>query len=43
MSALVAAPGREEFRALARSHTVVPVWAELLAALTTPVGLFARG
>ena len=42
MSALVAAPGREEFRDLARSHTVVPVWAELLADLTTPVSLFAR-
>ncbi len=42
MSALVAAPGREEFRDLARSHTVVPVWGELLADLTTPVSLFAR-
>ena len=42
MSALVAAPGREEFRDLARSHTVIPVWGELLADLTTPVSLFAR-
>ena len=35
-------PTREEFRALARSHTVIPVWRELLADLTTPVAAFAR-
>jgi anthranilate synthase component 1 len=35
-------PAREEFRALARGHAVVPVWRELLADLTTPVSLFAR-
>lgn len=35
-------PGREEFRELARNHTVVPVWRELLADLVTPVAAFAR-
>jgi len=35
-------PSREEFRALARTHTVVPVWRELLADLTTPVAAFLR-
>ncbi|MCU1352561.1 MAG: trpE [Acidimicrobiales bacterium] len=35
-------PTREEFRALAREHTVVPVWRELLADLVTPVAAFAR-
>jgi anthranilate synthase component 1 len=35
-------PTREEFRDLAREHTVVPVWRELLADLTTPVAAFAR-
>ncbi|HLT16093.1 MAG TPA: anthranilate synthase component I [Acidimicrobiales bacterium] len=35
-------PSREEFRALARQHTVIPVWRELLADLTTPVAAFAR-
>ncbi len=35
-------PSREEFRALAADHTVVPVWAEVLADLTTPVAAFAR-
>ena len=35
-------PDREEFRALARGHAVVPVWRELLADLTTPVSLYAR-
>jgi anthranilate synthase component 1 len=35
-------PSREEFRALARDHTVIPVWRELLADLTTPVAAFAR-
>jgi anthranilate synthase component 1 len=37
-----ARPSREEFRALARTHTVIPVWRELLADLTTPVAAFAR-
>jgi anthranilate synthase component 1 len=35
-------PTRDEFRALARSYSVVPVWQELLADLTTPVAAFAR-
>jgi len=35
-------PSREDFRSLARSHTVIPVWRELLADLTTPVAAFAR-
>jgi anthranilate synthase component 1 len=35
-------PSPEEFRALARSHTVIPVWRELLADLTTPVAAYAR-
>ncbi|HVM08047.1 MAG TPA: anthranilate synthase component I [Acidimicrobiales bacterium] len=33
---------RDEFRSLARSHSVVPVWREVLADLTTPVAAFAR-
>ena len=35
-------PSREEFRALAREHTVIPIWRELLADLVTPVAAFAR-
>jgi anthranilate synthase component 1 len=35
-------PTRDEFRALARNHTVVPVWREVLADLTTPVAAFLR-
>ncbi len=35
-------PARDEFGALAADHTVVPVWGELLADLTTPVAAFAR-
>nr|MBA3604581.1 chorismate-binding protein [Acidimicrobiia bacterium] len=35
-------PSRDEFRALARDHTVVPVWAELLADLETPVAAYAK-
>ena len=35
-------PSFEEFAALAAEHTVVPVWAEVLADLTTPVAAFAR-
>jgi anthranilate synthase component 1 len=35
-------PSREEFHELARTHTVVPVWRELLADLVTPVAAFAR-
>ncbi len=35
-------PGRDEFHALARGHTVVPVWCEVLADLETPVSAFAK-
>jgi anthranilate synthase component 1 len=35
-------PSRDEFAALAGEYTVVPVWRELLADLTTPVAAFAR-
>ncbi len=35
-------PSRDEFRALAREHTVVPVWREILADLETPVSAFAK-
>ncbi|MDP8954419.1 MAG: anthranilate synthase component I, partial [Actinomycetota bacterium] len=35
-------PSREDFRALARTHTVVPVWREVLGDLITPVAAFAR-
>ena len=35
-------PTPDEFRSLARTHTVIPVWRELLADLTTPVAAFSR-
>jgi len=35
-------PSREEFKRLAATHTVVPVWQEVLADLITPVAAFAR-
>jgi anthranilate synthase component 1 len=35
-------PSRDEFRSLARDYTVIPVWRELLADLTTPVAAFSR-
>ena len=35
-------PSREDFRALARTHPVVPVWQEIVADLVTPVAAFAR-
>ena len=35
-------PTRDEFRAHARLHTVVPVWTELLADLETPVAAYAK-
>ncbi len=38
----MAKPDRDGFHALAASHTVVPVWRELLADLITPVAAFAR-
>jgi anthranilate synthase component 1 len=33
---------RDDFRALAREHTVVPLWLELLADLETPVAAYAK-
>ena len=33
-------PDRTTFDALSREWSVVPVWAELLADVSTPVGLF---
>src|SRR5688500_17195506 len=33
---------RSDFRALARTHSIVPVWREVLADYTTPVAAFAR-
>ena len=41
-SRLAVRPSRDEFRALAREHTVVPVWVEVLADLETPVAAFAK-
>jgi anthranilate synthase component 1 len=38
----VTSPTREEFRAYAQDHTVVPVWREVLADLSTPVSAFLR-
>src|SRR3984957_19460937 len=35
-------PSREEFKALASTHTVIPVWREGLADLITPVAAFVR-
>ncbi len=35
-------PTRDEFRALAREYTIIPVWRELLADLSTPVAAFGR-
>ena len=35
-------PSREEFHALAATHTVVPVWEEVLGDLITPVAAFLR-
>lgn len=35
-------PTREEFRSLAKQHTVVPVWTEMLADLETPVSAYMK-
>src|SRR5919201_1051489 len=35
-------PSRDEFLKLARDHTVVPVWREVLADLETPVSVFVK-
>ena len=37
-----AKPSLEQFRALARDHTVVPVWREVLADLETPVSAYRK-
>jgi anthranilate synthase component 1 len=37
-----AGPTRDEFVALARDHTVVPVWREVLGDLETPVSAFVK-
>jgi len=37
-----AKPSLDEFRALARDHTVVPVWREVLADLETPVSAYLK-
>ena len=42
MSSLRVRPTFDEFRALARDYTVVPVWAELLADLDTPVSAYLK-
>ena len=35
-------PSRDDFRSMARDHTVVPVWREVLADLETPVSAFVK-
>jgi len=35
-------PSRDDFHSLARDHTVIPVWREVLADLETPVSAFAK-
>src|SRR5690606_39036822 len=42
LSGAVVRPSLDEFRSLARTHTVIPVWRELLADLTTPVSAYLR-
>ena len=42
MTDAVTQPSRDEFLALARDHTVVPVWREVLADLETPVSAFVK-
>ena len=42
MTALRMHPSREEFHALAADYTVVPVWAELLGDLETPVSAYMK-
>ena len=39
---MTSSPSRSDFHALARDHSVVPVWREVLADYTTPVAAFAR-
>ncbi|HUI49911.1 MAG TPA: anthranilate synthase component I [Acidimicrobiia bacterium] len=42
MTAPEVRPSRDDFRALAREHTVVPVWCEVLADLETPLSAFMK-
>jgi anthranilate synthase component I len=42
VSRLTLKPSLEEFRALAARHSVVPVWAELLADVETPVSAYLK-
>jgi len=42
MSGATFRPSRDEFHALAAEHTVVPVWAEVLGDLETPVSAFLK-
>ncbi|MDP2293172.1 MAG: anthranilate synthase component I [Actinomycetota bacterium] len=42
MSPFTMRPARDEFHELAAEHTVVPVWAELLADLETPVAAYLK-
>lgn len=37
-----AGPSRDQFKVWAKTYTVLPVWRELVADLTTPVAAFAR-
>ncbi|HEX4818580.1 MAG TPA: anthranilate synthase component I, partial [Acidimicrobiales bacterium] len=39
---MIVRPSRADFHALARDHTVVPVWCDVLGDLTTPVAGFLR-
>ena len=42
MTGAAVRPSREEFRALARDYTVVPVWREVLADFETPLSAFVK-
>ena len=42
MTAGAVRPSRDDFRALARDYTVVPVWREVLADLETPMSAFVK-
>ncbi len=39
---MTSGPSREEFRKWAKTYTVLPIWRELVADLTTPVAAFSR-
>ena len=42
MTSFEVRPSRDDFRALARDYTVVPVWREVLADLETPLSAFVK-